>query len=125
VRRDTRDYPAASAHISEALRVLRYNGDRGGVAEALTELGALHLACDDLAAAKRCYEQALDLARQIGSPADEGTALAGLGRCARDPVRAARLLTEAHQILLAIGSAVADTVAGELGELRARSALGS
>jgi tetratricopeptide (TPR) repeat protein len=125
VQRDTRDYPAASAHLGEALRILRDNGDLGGVAEALTELGALHLACDDLAAAKRCYREALDLARQIGSPADEGTALAGLGRCARDPVRAARFLTQAHQILRAIGSAVADTVAGELGELGARSAVGS
>jgi tetratricopeptide (TPR) repeat protein len=125
VQRHTRDYPAASAHLGEALRILQDNGDRGGVAEALTELGALHLACDDLAAAERRYRQALDLARQIGSPADEGIALAGLGRCARDPGRAARLLTEAHQILHAIGSAVADTVAGELGDLGARTAIGS
>jgi tetratricopeptide (TPR) repeat protein len=122
VRRDTRDYRSASAHIGEALRILRENGDRGGVAEALTELGALHLACDNLAAAKLCYREALDLARQIGSRADEGIALAGLGRCARNPVRAARFLAEAHQILLAIGSAVAGTVARELGEL---SAVGS
>jgi tetratricopeptide (TPR) repeat protein len=122
VQRDIRDYPAASAHMGEALRILRDHGDRGGVAEALTELGALHLACDDLDAARRSYQQALDLAREIGSPADEGTALAGLGRCARDPVRAARLLTEAHQVLFAIGSAVADAVARELGELRTRRA---
>jgi tetratricopeptide (TPR) repeat protein len=108
--------------MGEALRILRDHGDRGGVAEALTELGALHLACDDLDAARRSYQQALDLAREIGSPADEGTALAGLGRCARDPVRAARLLTEAHQVLFAIGSAVADAVARELGELRTRRA---
>jgi tetratricopeptide (TPR) repeat protein len=125
VRRDTRDYPAAGAHMGEALRILRDYGDRGGVAEALTELGALHLACDDLAAAESCYREALDLARQIGSPADEGTALAGLGRCARDSGRAARFLTEAHQILAAIGSGVADTVSSELGELSARSAVGS
>jgi tetratricopeptide (TPR) repeat protein len=125
VRRDTHDYPTAGAYLGEALRVLRDFGDRGGVAEALTELGTLHLACDDLAAAELCYREALALARQIGSPADEGTALAGLGRCTRDPVRAARLLTQAHQILLAIGSAVAGTVAGELGELSARSAVGS
>jgi tetratricopeptide (TPR) repeat protein len=125
VQRDTRDYPAASTHMGEALRILRDNGDLGGVAEALTELGALHLARGDLAAARCCYREALDLARQIGSPADEGAALAGLGRCARDPVRAARFLTQAHQILRAIGSAVADTVAGELGELGARRAVGS
>jgi tetratricopeptide (TPR) repeat protein len=125
VRRDTRDYPAAGAHMGEALRILRDNGDRGGVAEALTELGALHLACDDLDAAEICYSEALELARQIGSPADEGTALAGLGRCARDPARAARLLTQAHRILLAIGSAAAGPVAGELSERSAGSAVGS
>jgi tetratricopeptide (TPR) repeat protein len=121
VRRDTRDYPAARAHIGEALRILRDNGDRGGVAEALTEVGALHLACDDPTAAKRCYEEALDLARQIGSPADEGIALAGLGRCERDPVRSAGLLRQAHQILLPLGSAVADTVADELAVLTSAS----
>jgi tetratricopeptide (TPR) repeat protein len=126
VRRHTRDYPAASAYLVQALRIFRDNGDQGGAAEALTELGALHLACDDLAAAKRCYRQALDLARRIGSRQDEGIALAGLGHCARDPVPAARLLAQAHQILLAIGSGLADTVAGELGELAsARSAVGS
>jgi tetratricopeptide (TPR) repeat protein len=126
VRRDTRDYPAASAYLVEALRIFRDNEDRGGAAEALTELGALHLARGDLAAAERCYRQALGLARQIGSRQDEGTALTGLARCARDPVHAARLLTQAHQILFAIGSALAGTVAGELGELAdARSAVGS
>lgn len=114
VRRDTRDYSAAGAQMGEALRILRDNGDRGGVAEALTELGALHLARGDLAPAERCYRQALRLARQIGSRMDEGTALAGLGRCARDPVCATRLLRQAHQILLAIGSAAAGTVACEL-----------
>jgi tetratricopeptide (TPR) repeat protein len=125
VRRHTRDYPAASTYIAEALRIFRDNGDRGGAAEALTELGALNLARDDLAAAERCYRQALGLARQIGSRQDEGTALAGLARCARDPVSAARLLTQAHQILVAIGSALADTVAAELGEfVSARSAVG-
>jgi tetratricopeptide (TPR) repeat protein len=120
VRRDTRDYPAARAQLGEALRILLDKGDRGGAAEALTELGALHLACDDLAAAERCYREALDLARQIGSRLDEGIALAGLGRCMPDPDPATRLLTQAHQILLAIGSAAADTVAGELNFARQR-----
>jgi hypothetical protein len=112
--------------MGEALRIFREYGDHGGVAEALTEMGTLHLACDDLAGAERCYRQALDLARRIGSRQDEGTALAGLGRCARDPVSATRLLTQAHRVLLAIGSAQAGPVAGELGELaRARSAVGA
>jgi tetratricopeptide (TPR) repeat protein len=114
VSRETGDYPSARARLSEGLRIFRDFGDRGGIVEALTELGTLYLACDDLATAERHYRQALSLARQIGSRQDEGTALAGLGRCARDPVAAARLLTQAHQVLLDIGSALADTVADEL-----------
>ena len=126
VRRETHDYSAAGAQLREALRILQDNGDLGGVAEGLTELGALHLACDDLASAERCYRQALDLARQIGSRQDEGTALAGLARCARDPVPAARFLRQAHQVLLAIGSAQAGPVASELDALAsARITVGS
>jgi tetratricopeptide (TPR) repeat protein len=118
MRRDTHDYPAAAAQMGEALRILLDNGDRGGAAEALTEIGTLHLACGDRAAAQRSYQQALDLARQIGSRFDEGTALAGLGRCARGTAAAARLLGQAHQILLDSGAAAAaDAVAAELGAL--------
>jgi tetratricopeptide (TPR) repeat protein/transcriptional regulator with XRE-family HTH domain len=82
VRRETQDYPAAAEQLGEALRIFLDNDDRGGAAEALNETGALHLARGDLTAAGHCYRQALDLARQIGSRMDEGTALAGLGRCA-------------------------------------------
>jgi tetratricopeptide (TPR) repeat protein len=114
VRRDTRDYSVAGSHLGEALRIFQDSGDLGGAAEALTEMGALHRSCDDLAAAKRCYHRALDLARQIGSRLDEGIALAGLGRCAHDPGRARRLLSQAHQILLDIGSGAASVVASEL-----------
>jgi tetratricopeptide (TPR) repeat protein len=117
VGRETRDYPAARAQLSEALRIFRDNGDLGGAAEALTEIGALHLARGNLAAARRSYREALDLARQIGSPLDEGIALAGLGRCAGGTPTAARLLAQAHQVLLGTGAAVADAVAAELGEL--------
>jgi tetratricopeptide (TPR) repeat protein len=85
VRRETHDYPAAAAHLGEALRTFLDNGDRGGAAEALNETGALHLARGDLTAAEHCYRQALDLAREIGSPVDEGTALVGLGRAAGAP----------------------------------------
>ncbi|HEX3492973.1 MAG TPA: tetratricopeptide repeat protein [Streptosporangiaceae bacterium] len=81
VRRETGDYPAAAALLGEALQIFLDNGDRGGAAETLTETGALHLARGELTAARHCYARALDLAREIGSPADEETALAGLGRC--------------------------------------------
>jgi tetratricopeptide (TPR) repeat protein len=114
VRRDTRDYSVAGSHLAEALRIFQDSGDHGGAAEALTELGALHRSCNDLAAAKRCYHRALELARQIGSPLDEGIALAGLGRCAHDPGPARRLLSQAYQILLDIGSGAARIVASEL-----------
>jgi tetratricopeptide (TPR) repeat protein len=83
VQRETHDYPAAAAQLGEALRIFLDNGDRGGAAEALNETGALHLARGELTAGGHCYREALDLARQIGSPVDERTALAGLDRCAR------------------------------------------
>ena len=107
-------------------------GDRLGVAEALTQLGAVRRLTGDYPGAARrpsrrrwasaasdrqpgrlkstaaervrdaepgsavtsarprsCHRQALDLARQIGSPLDEAHALAGLGRCARAAGRTA------------------------------------
>ena len=91
MQRETHDYPAAAAQLGEALRILLDNGDRGGVAEALNETGALHLARGDLTAAEHCYRQALDLARQIGSPVDEGTALAGWTAAPASPRPPARV----------------------------------
>jgi tetratricopeptide (TPR) repeat protein len=118
VQRETHDYPAAAAQMGEALSIFLDNGDRGGAAGALTEIGSLHLARGDRVGARRSYQQALDLARQIGSRVDEGTALAGLGRCAHGTPAAARLLTQAHQILVDSGaSAAADAVAADLGAL--------
>jgi tetratricopeptide (TPR) repeat protein len=117
VRRETHDYPAAAAQLAEALHIFLDFGDRGGAAEALNEVGALRLACGDLVAAGRCHRRALNFARQIGSPADEGAALAGLGRCARSRATAARLLAQAYQILCAIGADAANAVAADLAAL--------
>jgi tetratricopeptide (TPR) repeat protein len=123
VRRDVHDYPAARAQLEEALRIFSDNGDRGGAAEALNEIGTLHLACGDLVAAGRYHQQALNLARQVGSPVDEGAALAGLGRCAGSRATAVRLLAQAHQILFDVGADAADSVAADLAALASTAAV--
>ena len=68
--------------LGEALGIFRDLGDRGAQAEVLNETGALHHARGDPGRARDCHQQALDLAREIGSSWDEAHALAGLGRCA-------------------------------------------
>ena len=78
----TGDYPGAARDLEEALGIYRDIGDQGGEVEALNEAGTLHRVCGDLRQAGSCHQQALDLARQIGSSWDEAHALAGLGRCA-------------------------------------------
>lgn len=50
----------------------------------LNESGTLSLVRGDLDQARSCHQQALDIARQIGSVPGEADALAGLARCARE-----------------------------------------
>jgi hypothetical protein len=63
------------------------------------------------------YRQALGLAREIGSPYYEASALAGLGRCAITDGRVAdaqAALRQAQQIFQRTGAAEAAGVAAEL-----------
>ena len=67
-----------------------------------------------------CHQQALDLARQIGSALEEAHALAGLGRCARAAGRTAEAedrLRQALAIFQRIGAAEAADVSAELDAL--------
>jgi len=64
-----------------------------------------------------CHQQALDLARQIGSSMDEARALAGLGRCALaagHTARADHMLQQALEIFRRIGAAEAAEVSADL-----------
>jgi tetratricopeptide (TPR) repeat protein len=80
----------------------------------------LHRVSGDLAQADVCHQQALGLARAIGSPWDEAHALAGLGRCALAVGRTAEAddkLRQALEIFQRIGAAEAADVAAELDAL--------
>jgi len=86
-------------------------------AEFLNEAGALHRAGGDLRQARACHQQALGLARQIGSAWDEAHALAGLGRCALaagHTGQAADELRQALEIFQRIGAAEAARLSAEL-----------
>ncbi|MGC1281565.1 MAG: tetratricopeptide repeat protein, partial [Streptosporangiaceae bacterium] len=63
------------------------------------------------------HQQALDLARQVGSSWDQAHALAGLGQCALAADRAAEaedMLRQALEIFQQIGAAEAAEVSAEL-----------
>jgi tetratricopeptide (TPR) repeat protein len=80
--------------------------------------GTLHRVAGDLRQASACHQQALDLARQIGSSWDEAHALAGRVRCALAVGRTAEAedqLRQAREILQRIGTAA--EVSRELGAL--------
>jgi tetratricopeptide (TPR) repeat protein len=82
----TGDYPAAAQALEQALGIFRDIGDRGGEAETLNETGTLHRVTGDLGQARASHQQALELARAIASFRTEAHALAGLGRCADQPM---------------------------------------
>ncbi|MFG2956383.1 cyclophane-containing RiPP biosynthesis TPR protein HaaT [Streptomyces sp. NPDC048291] len=63
------------------LRILRGLGDRCGEAEVLNNWGMLVLSSGDPAAARRHFDQAVTLARDIRCPLEEARALEGIGRC--------------------------------------------
>ena len=85
--------------------------------EALNEAGALRLALCDPGGARSYHEQALGLARELGSSWDEAHALAGLGRAALADGQVAEAeydLRHAYEIFLRISAAEALPVAAEL-----------
>jgi tetratricopeptide (TPR) repeat protein len=64
--------------LAEALTLLARLGDRATTADVLEILGRAHLARGDRAAARKCWEEAVDLARAHRLPARERAALRGL-----------------------------------------------
>jgi DNA-binding SARP family transcriptional activator/tetratricopeptide (TPR) repeat protein len=123
VRRMTGEYQGAADALAEALDIYRDLGDRGGEVELLNEVGTLQRMRGDLGLAEERHQQALALAREIDSSWDEGSALAGLGRCALAAGRTAEaraFLRQAQQIFQQTGAAEATTVAAELDALTAQ-----
>jgi len=112
----------AARDLEEALGLYRDLGNRGGEVTALNEAGTLSRVRGDLRQAGSCHQQALDLARQIGSSWDEAHALAGLGRCAlaaSRTVEAEGMLRQAVAIFQRIGAAETADVSAELDALTA------
>jgi tetratricopeptide (TPR) repeat protein len=107
VQRLTAGYPAAAESLEEALAIHRGIGDRNGQAGTLNELGALYRIRGDPAEATACHEQALALAREIGSRWHEANALAGLARAglAAGRAQARAGLWQAQEIFQRIGAA--------------------
>jgi len=114
------DYPAAAQALDQALAIACDIGDRGSEVEMLNRRGTLHRVSGDLVRAGMCHQQAMALARAIGSPWDEAHALAGLGRCALAVGRTAEAedkLLQALEIFQRIGAAEVADVAAELDAL--------
>jgi hypothetical protein len=81
---------------------------------------AAHRVTGGLVEAEACHQQALKLARAIGSAPHEAHALAGLGRCAATAghaMRAEALLRHALEIFQRIGAADVPSVLAELDAL--------
>jgi tetratricopeptide (TPR) repeat protein len=120
VRRLTGNFPAATRDLQEATGTYHDIGNLHGEVTIFNESGTLNRTRGDLRHAWSCHQQALDLARQIGSAWDEAEALAGLGRCAREADRTAEAeagLRQALAIFQRIGAAEAADVSAELGAL--------
>lgn len=67
--------------FQRGLEILRDLGDRCGEAEVLNHWGTLLFTSDEPLAARRHFDQALMLARDIRCPLEEARALEGIGRC--------------------------------------------
>ncbi len=99
-------YPAAVAHLEEAVTVARATGDGLADAAALSWLGFNHLLLDDLDAARDTFEECLAVARRLGSPLLEAYALSKLGNHADAEERyadAMRLHMEANALFDSVG----------------------
>jgi predicted ATPase/DNA-binding SARP family transcriptional activator/class 3 adenylate cyclase len=103
------DPEAAEHHWRESLRFYLVIGYQRGVAEVLTNLGALAQKQDSLSRAWASYEEALQIERELRHPFGIGRALSNLGEVAElsgDSQQAYRLLAAAEAIFAELGSAL-------------------
>jgi predicted ATPase/class 3 adenylate cyclase len=97
----------AASHLLEALRLHREIGDQRGIAEALTNLGALAQEQGDLDEAWNYYEEALQFEQELRHVFGIGRALSNLGEVADlkgELKRACCLLGAAEALFEEIGS---------------------
>jgi len=79
VQRETGDYPAAAAALTQALALYRDTGDQPGQADALNELGFLRTLTGDYPAAAASHQEALVLVRGLGDRRGQARILSHLG----------------------------------------------
>lgn len=94
----------------------------------LNETGTLQRLTGETVKAEACYQEALELARAMGSARRVAEAMVGLGRCAAavgHVTRAEVLLRQAHEIFQRIGAAEAPAVLAELHSLASQDPMGS
>ncbi len=75
----TNDYPAATAHLAEAIGLFRDLGDLRGQAYALNHLGLVQVDMADYPAAAASHRRALELARDARDQLAEAVSLIDLG----------------------------------------------
>jgi len=113
----TGEYPAAGGLLERSVALFREFGDAQGEAEALNATAALLAVSAGPREALAVYRQALQLARQVGSPLEEARALEGAARGAArtgDQAAARAGLSEAVAIYQRIGAAEAGPAAADL-----------
>ncbi len=101
------DPQASEHHWRQSLRFYRGNGYQRGVAEVLTNLGALAQRQGTLARAWTSYHEALQIERELHHPFGIGRALSNLGEVAElsgEAQRAYRLFAAAEAIFAELGS---------------------
>ncbi|MEU5927061.1 tetratricopeptide repeat protein, partial [Streptomyces antimycoticus] len=124
VQTELRDVTAAADSLARSRALFAEVGDSQGEAEALNSTGALLARSGEPRRALDTYQQALRLARQVGSPLDEAHALEGIARCQAhtDTQAAITSLREAVTIYQRIGVAETATATDYLTQLEAEQA---
>jgi hypothetical protein len=92
--------------VAEAMELFRDLGDRHGLAKALNSLGELSMRTSAAQEARSHHAEALAIARELDTPAEQARALEGIGRSLvhRDPAEAAAHLRQALEIYQKIGA---------------------
>ncbi|MFE2229301.1 AfsR/SARP family transcriptional regulator [Streptomyces kronopolitis] len=97
------EYPDALKHFTNAIKNFRLADDRRGAGKCINNLGELHTSMGNTDLARHYYEESLDIAKSLGSLADQITAqanLAGLLVASHDPVDITRGLDMYQEYLL-------------------------
>ena len=94
------DYPSAAEQGAAALRIFEAHGDRKAAAFAATAVGSAHRYLGDNPAARRCFERAMNLRRQLADRRGVSVSLNNLALLALDDGQFERALELFEESLL-------------------------